>query len=252
MRPSCAAPGERNTPGIPSILSILGICGVVLLSACSGGDTGSSTDAMDSSTVSSMLLTKDATPDNYSWNTVADVIGDAGDDLGNQLDAAAAAVTVDPRSCLALVPTSDSIIAELYDHRDATGAIEFLPTDSTDPAVIDAIVSTADDGDTADLANETITAADCSDFTRTRSDGTVTHFRASAQEASMPGADKITVITVLSNSVTPGEELITTIAGTVDGVNFRITAAGVADLDVLSDLAQKQVTQIAEFMRGQD
>jgi hypothetical protein len=52
--------------------------------------------------------------------------------------------------------------------------------------------------------------------------------------------------------VTPGEELVTTITGTVDGVHFRIAASGVTDTQILTDLAEKQVRHIIEVMEGQD
>lgn len=221
---------------------------VLLLTAC-GGDDG---DPADTSAVAPMPLVSGDAPAGFSWNSVAEVLEDAGDDLGNQLDAAAAGVTTEPESCAVLVPTSDSIIAELYDHRDTTGAVEFLPEDSNDPAVIDAVVSTAEDGDTAALATGKISADDCGDFTRTRSDGSDTHFRASAEKASVAATDDTTVITVLSDSATPGEELVTTVAGTVDGVHFRVTASGVTDLELLTDLAERQVAQITGYSQGQE
>jgi hypothetical protein len=57
---------------------------------------------------------------------------------------------------------------------------------------------------------------------------------------------------VLSDSATPGEELVTTVIGTVDDVHFRVTAAGVTDVEVLTELAEKQVAQITGTQEGQD
>lgn len=216
------------------------------LAAC-GAD-----EPTDTSEVAPMLLTEEDAPEGYTWNSVAEVLADAGDDLGQQLDAAMAGVTTEPESCAALVPSSDSIIAELYDHQDSVDAVEFLPADENDPAVIDAIVSTADTGDTADLASGEIDAGDCGDFTRTDSSGTETTFHATVQKASVADTDDTSVITVLSDSATPGEELVTTVVGTVDDVHFRVTAAGVTDVEVLTELAEKQVAQITETQEGQD
>ncbi|WP_297008258.1 hypothetical protein [uncultured Corynebacterium sp.] len=224
----------------------LGVLPVFLLTAC--GDDGPT----DTSAIAPMLLTEDDAPDGFGWNSVAEVLTDAGDDLGQQLDAALAGVTTEPASCGALVPTSDSIIAELHDHRDTVNAVEFLPDDENTPAVIDAVVSTADDGDTTDLASGRIDAGACSAFTRTGSDGSVTHYRASAQKASVASPDDTRVITVLSDSVTPGEDVVTTVAGTVEGVHFRVTSAGVTDADVLTTLAEKQVAKISDATEGQD
>lgn len=130
---------------------------VFALAAC-GSD-----EPTDTSEVAPMLLAEEDAPAGYTWNSVSEVLTDSGDDLGQQLDAAMAGVTTEPESCAALVPSSDSIIAELYDHQDAVDAVEFLPDDEKDPAVIDAIVSTADAGDTADLASGKIDAGDCGD-----------------------------------------------------------------------------------------
>lgn len=241
---------HRRNAGV----GVLVLCSL-LLTSCGGDDDYAASEA-GASQVAPMLLGGAAAPTGYSWHGVAELLGDEGSDsagdLGQQIDAAMAGVTTEPASCSALVPTADSIIAELYDHRDAAGAVEFLPTDPTDPAVIDALVSVADSGDTVDIATGKISAGKCGDFTRTRSDGTVTRFRASAQKASIDTTDDTTVITVLSDSVTPGEELIATIAGTVRGVHFRIAASGVTDLDVLTDLAQKQVAAVIGYMEGQD
>ncbi|WP_261796859.1 hypothetical protein [Corynebacterium provencense] len=242
-------PRTRRAPTVPEICTGLLTCtACAFVSAC-----GSDSDRMvDTSSVSTMLMTRDDTPPGYTWNSVAEVLRDAGDDLGQQIDAEAASVKVEPDYCAALVPTSTSIIAELHDHGDTTGAVEFLPEDSNDPAVVDAVVSTSDDGDTASLASGRVSADRCSDFTRTRDDGSVTHFRADSSRASLASPDDTTVITVLSDSVTPGEELVTTITGTVDGVHFRIAASGVTDTQILTDLAEKQVRHIIEVMEGQD
>lgn len=225
--------------------------GVATLTALALTACGSD-EPTDTSDIAPMLLTEEDAPEGYTWNSVAEVLTDAGDDLGQQLDAAMAGVTTEPESCAALVPSSDSIIAELYDHQDAADAVEFLPVDENDPAVIDAIVSTADSGDTADLASGEIDAEDCSDFTRTDSSGTETTFHATSQKASVADTDDTFVITVLSDSATPGEELVTTVIGTVDDVHFRITAAGVTDVEVLTELAEKQVAQITGTQEGQD
>lgn len=226
----------------------LGVLTLVGLTACGGSDD----PVADTSAVAPMLLTDADTPAGYSWNSVAEVLADAGDDLGQQIDADAAATTTDPASCAALVPTSTSIFGELYDHRDTVGAVEFLPDDRNDPAVIDAVVSTADDGDTVDLASGKVGAGDCGQFSRTGSDGAVTHYRASGQSASNAVAQDMQVITVLSDSTDPGENLVTTVTGSVDGVHFRVTAAGTTDPDLLTGLAETQVNRIAEVMEGQD
>ncbi|AEK35894.1 putative secreted protein [Corynebacterium variabile DSM 44702] len=219
---------------------------VLALAAC-GND-----EPTDTSEVAPMLLAEEDAPAGYTWNSVSEVLTDSGDDLGQQLDAAMAGVTTEPESCAALVPSSDSIIAELYDHQDAVDAVEFLPDDENDPAVIDAIVSTADAGDTADLASGEIDAGDCGDFTRTDSSGTETTFHATVQKASVADTDDTSVITVLSDSATPGEELVTTVVGTVDDVHFRVTAAGVTDIVLLTELAEKQVAQITGTQEGQE
>lgn len=205
----------------------------------------------DTSEVAPMLLAEEDAPAGYTWNSVSEVLTDA-DDLGQQLDAAMAGVTTEPEFCAALVPSSDSIIAELYDHQGAVDAVEFLPDDENDPAVIDAIVSTADAGDTADLASGETDAGDCGDFTRTDSSGTETTFHATVQKASVAETDDTSVITVLSDSATPGEELVTTVVGTVEDVHFRVTAAGVTDVEVLTELAEKQVSQITRTQEGQE
>lgn len=218
----------------------------LMLTAC-GDDTPT-----DTSAVAPMLLTDGDAPEGYTWNSVAEVLEDPDGTLGQQIDASVASVATDPASCAALVPTSDSIIAELFTHRDTADAVEFLPADDNDPAVIDAVVSTAEDGDTADLASGAVDTGVCGEFTRTGSDGGVTHYRANAQKASVASTDDTTVITVLSDSTTPGEDLVTTVVGTVDGVHFRVTAAGVTDVDLLTTLAEKQVAQISRGMEGQD
>jgi hypothetical protein len=230
------------------MISGLGVATLTALALTACG----SDEPTDTSGIAPMLLTEEDAPEGYTWNSVAEVLTDAGDDLGQQLDAAMAGVTTEPESCAALVPSSDSIIAELYDHQDAADAVEFLPVDENDPAVIDAIVSTADSGDTADLASGEIDAEDCSDFTRTDSSGTETAFHATSQKASVADTDDTFVITVLSDSATPGEELVTTVIGTVDDVHFRVTAAGVTDVEVLTELAEKQVAQITGTQEGQD
>jgi hypothetical protein len=230
------------------MISGLGVATLTALALTACG----SDEPTDTSDIAPMLLTEEDAPEGYTWNSVAEVLTDAGDDLGQQLDAAMAGVTTEPESCAALVPSSDSIIAELYDHQDAADAVEFLPVDENDPAVIDAIVSTADSGDTADLASGEIDAEDCSDFTRTDSSGTETTFHATSQKASVADTDDTFVITVLSDSATPGEELVTTVIGTVDDVHFRVTAAGVTDVEVLTELAEKQVAQITGTQEGQD
>jgi len=213
---------------------------VLALTACSNDEP------TDTSEVAPMLLAEEDAPAGYTWNSVSEVLTDSGDDLGQQLDAAMAGVTTEPESCAALVPSSDSIIAELYDHQDAVDAVEFLPDDENDPAVIDAIVSTAD------LASGEIDAGDCGDFTRTDSSGTETTFHATVQKASVADTDDTSVITVLSDSATPGEELVTTVVGTVDDVHFRVTAAGVTDVVLLTELAEKQVAQITGTQEGQE
>jgi hypothetical protein len=230
------------------MISGLGVATLTALALTACG----SDEPTDTSDIAPMLLTEEDAPEGYTWNSVAEVLTDAGDDLGQQLDAAMAGVTTEPESCAALVPSSDSIIAELYDHQDAADAVEFLPVDENDPAVIDAIVSTADSGDTADLASGEIDAEDCSDFTRTDSSGTETTFHATSQKASVADTDDTFVIIVLSDSATPGEELVTTVIGTVDDVHFRVTAAGVTDVEVLTELAEKQVAQITGTQEGQD
>lgn len=230
------------------MISGLGVATLTALALTACG----SDEPTDTSDIAPMLLTEEDAPEGYTWNSVAEVLTDAGDDLGQQLDAAMAGVTAEPESCAALVPSSDSIIAELYDHQDAADAVEFLPADENDPAVIDAIVSTADSGDTADLASGRIDAGDCSDFTRTDSSGTETTFHATSQKASVADTDDTSVITVLSDSAMPGEELVTTVVGTVDDVHFRVTAAGVTDVEVLTELAEKQVAQITGTQEGQD
>jgi hypothetical protein len=230
------------------MISGLGVATLTALALTACG----SDEPTDTSDIAPMLLTEEDAPEGYTWNSVAEVLTDAGDDLGQQLDAAMAGVTTEPESCAALVPSSDSIIAELYDHQDAADAVEFLPVDENDPAVIDAIVSTADSGDTADLASGEIDAEACSDFTRTDSSGTETTFHATSQKASVADTDDTFVITVLSDSATPGEELVTTVIGTVDDVHFRVTAAGVTDVEVLTELAEKQVAQITGTQEGQD
>lgn len=231
-----------------AMISGLGVATLTALALTACG----SDEPTDTSDIAPMLLTEEDAPEGYTWNSVAEVLTDAGDDLGQQLDAAMAGVTTEPESCAALVPSSDSIIAELYDHQDAADAVEFLPVDENDPAVIDAIVSTADSGDTADLASGEIDAEDCSDFTRTDSSGTETTFHATSQKASVADTDDTFVITVLSDSATPGEELVTTVIGTVGDVHFRVTAAGVTDVEVLTELAEKQVAQITGTQEGQD
>lgn len=230
--------------------ALAGVLAGVLVTGSLAGCSGDK--VTDSSSVAPMLLTDRDTPEGYTWNSVAEVLRDADDGLGNQLDASANATTTQPASCAALVPTSDSIIAELYGHRDSTGAVEFLPRDSTSPAVIDAVVSTADDGDTSSLATGKVTVSDCAEFTRTGSDGTVTTYRATSQKASLATTDDTTVFTVSSDSVNAGESLVITVAGTVDGVHFRVTAAAVSDVATLTDLAEKQVSHIGEVMEGQD
>lgn len=244
--------GRRGTApsAVPTAVTAaaLGVLALVGLTACGGADD----PVADTSAVAPMLLTDDDAPAGYSWNSVADVLADAGDDLGQQLDADAAATTTDPASCAALVPTSTSIFGELYDHRDTVGAVEFLPDDRNDPAVIDAVVSTADDGDTAGLASGKVSVDGCGQFSRTGSDGAVTHYRASSQSASNAVAQDMRVVTVLSDSTDPGENLVTTVTGSVDGVHFRVTAAGTTDPDLLTELAETQVNRIAGTMEGQD
>jgi len=58
-------------------------------------------------------------------------------------------------------------------------------------------------------------------------------------------SDDATVITVVSDSTDPAEALITTVAGTVAGAHFRVTAAGVSDADLLTQLAEKQVSRMS-------
>ncbi|AGP30140.1 hypothetical protein [Corynebacterium terpenotabidum] len=233
-------------------LGALGALGLTVTLAACGGDDGEDEDFVDTSSIASLLLTSEDAPSGYSWNSVAEVLEGAGDDLGQQLDASAASVTTSPENCAALVPTADDLLAEIYDHSDTVGAIEFLPDDEDDPAVIDAVVSIADDGDTALLAGGDLDVDQCGEFTRTYADGSVTNYRANAQKASIAATDDTTVITVLSDSATEGEEITSTVTGTVDGVHFRITAVGVTDTDVVTSLAEAQVARITGVREGQD
>jgi len=146
---------------------------LVLLTACGGSNDGGDKTADAPSAVAPMLLTNDDAPQGYSWNSVADILTDEDGGLGNQLDAAANENKTEPASCSALAPTADSIIGELYENRESAAAVEFLPTDaddSQDPSVIDAVVSTANQGDTVDIATGVVSADDCSQFTRTGSE----------------------------------------------------------------------------------
>lgn len=255
---------NRTVLALPLTVALFG------LAACGGDDgdgggdggsagasgTSSASDSSDSSgssgdspSPSDLMLTDSASPAGYSWNDASEVLGD--DEQFDQLNEIAEATVTDPEQCAPLAPSAVSVLVDLRDNPDTTGAVEFLPHDETDPAVVDAVVST--DPESLALPED---MAQCETFTQNNEaaeDEPEVTYQASTSDTEIVGAENTKVVTITSDSQGPGgDETTSVITGTVNGVAFRVTASGIEEPRILTDIVDRQVDRIAEVTSGGD
>lgn len=227
--------------------------------ACSSDDSGDSGDAGQTDSADSggavsdnpadMILTDSDTPAGYEWNNVADVLEDGEDDTADQLRSIAEATLTDPEQCGALAPRAVSILATLQDNQDTAAAVEFLPQDESDPAVINAMISTDPENTGMALPDD---LSECSSFTQSSEmdpDSPAVNFETDVTDAEVLGAEDVHVITVVNDADSQsGDNPASVVVGTVDGVAFRVNASGIEEPQLLLDLVDRQVDRI----RGTD
>ncbi|MGO3361057.1 MAG: hypothetical protein ACTIL2_01320 [Corynebacterium sp.] len=209
--------------------------------ACSSDDSGNGNGSGDGSDAdpSDLALTDSAAPAGYDWNDVGEVLSDEGfsDDLQAPL--------IDPEQCAALDPSALSVLVELRDNQDTSAAVEFLPHDETDPAIVNAIVST--DPDFLAMPED---ISECETFTQTSEEDPQAEpvtYQASAEQSEIVGAEDTEVITIVSDSEgAGGGEATSIVTGTVNGVAFRVSGSGIEEPRILMDLVDRQVDQIRE------
>lgn len=234
LRRTCAA---VTTAGL--------LFGAAACSSDSGSDSGDAT----SGDPADMMLTDSDTPAGWEWSDAAEVFEDGNDDDMSELLDAANAVVTDPEQCASIAPSVVSMLAELYDNPDTTAAAGFLPQADSDPGVVNAMISTDPENTGMALPDD---LSECESFTQ-RSEleperPTVT-FRADATDAEILGAENVHVITVVNDADSEqGDNPLSVVVGTVDGVAFRVDASGIDEPQILMDLADRQVDRI----RGTD
>lgn len=216
---------------------------LVSAAACSSDDADSGKSASD------MVLTDSDTPAGYEWNDAADALEDGDDDDISELLATAEAVKTDPEQCASLAQSPVTVLAMLQDNPDTTAAVEFLPQDETDPAVINAVLSTDPENTGMTLPDD---LAECASFTQSSDldqEGGAVNYQAEVTDADVLGAENVHVVTVVNDSDSQsGENPASVVVGSVDGVAFRINASGVEEPNILLDLVDRQVDRI----RGND
>lgn len=211
----------------------------------SGGGSGSG----GAPAPSDLMLTDSASPAGYSWNDVAEVLGD--DEQFDELREIADATVTDPAECATLSPTAVSVLMDLREHSDTTAAVEFLPHDERDPAVVQAMVST--DPEALAVPDD---LSVCESFTQENEadPGTpATTYQVSAEETEVIGAEGVQVITILGDSQAPGgDEPTSLVVGTVGDIGFRVSASGIEEPRILMDIVDRQVDQIIEVTGDPD
>jgi hypothetical protein len=220
---------------------------LVSAAACTSGD-GDGTDAT-SKDPADMMLTDSDTPAGWEWSDASEALdeGDEGD-MTELLESADAVVT-DPEQCASIAPSVVSMLAVLHGNPETTAAAGFLPQDSTDPGVVNAMVST-DPVNTGMAMPDDF--ADCKSFTQRSEldpEQPVVTLHAEVTDAEIVGAEDVHAITVVRDSESQsGDNPMSVIVGTVDGVAFRVDASGIDEPQILMDLADRQVDRI----RGND
>lgn len=196
-----------------------------------------------------MMLTDSDTPAGWEWSDASETLdeGDEGD-MKELLESADAVVT-EPRQCASIAPTVVSMLAVLHDNPETTAAAGFLPQDGTDPGAVNAIVSTDPENTGMAMPDD---FADCETFTQNseldpkRPEVTL---HAEVADAEIVGAEDVHVITVVRDGdAQGGDNPMSVVVGTVDGVAFRVDASGIDEPQILMDLADRQVDRI----RGND
>lgn len=211
-------------------------------SGSGSGDSGGN-DGNGDPSPSDLMLTDSASPAGYSWNDVAEVLGD--DEQFDELSEIADATVTDPEECSTLSPTAVSVLVDLRENADTTAAVEFLPHDETDPAVVQAMVST----DPEALAVPDDLSA-CETFTQHNEVDAGTPeatYQVSAEDSNVEGAENVQVITITSDSQSPGgDEPTSLVVGNVGDIPFRVSASGIEEPRILMDIVDRQVDQIIE------
>ncbi|MCJ7859114.1 hypothetical protein [Corynebacterium kalidii] len=221
---------------------------LVSVAACTSGDDSGTTSAT-SKDPSDMMLTDSDTPAGWEWSDASETLDDGDEgDMAELLESADAVVT-DPEQCASIAPSVVSMLAVLHANPETTAAAGFLPQDSTDPGVVNAMVSTDPENTGMAMPDD---FADCETFTQSsdldREMPPVT-LHAQVTDAEIVGAEDVHVITVVRDTESQaGDNPMSVVVGTVEGVAFRVDASGIDEPQILMDLADRQVDRI----RGND